>query len=195
MINYIWGLFLVVGVLYSIIKKDPNLTNNLISSGKNGLDIILGLLPIMCLWLGIMRLAEKSGLLDKLSQKLSKYIRVIFPEVPKGDPAVTYISSNIIMNILGLGNAATPFGIKAIKELQRLNKNKDIASRSIITFLIINTSSVTIVPTTVISIRLLNNSINASEIIPVTIITSFISTIIALLLDRIFYFLTRRTYD
>lgn len=142
-----------------------------------------------------MRLAEKSGLLDKLSQKLSKYIRIIFPEVPKGDPAVTYISSNIIMNILGLGNAATPFGIKAIKELQRLNKNKDIASRSIITFLIINTSSVTIVPTTVISIRLLNNSINASEIIPVTIITSFISTIIALLLDRIFYFLTRRIYD
>lgn len=195
MINYIWGLFLVAGVLYSIIKKDPNLTNNLISSGKNGLDIILGLLPIMCLWLGIMRLAEKSGLLDKLSQKLSKYIRIIFPEVPKGDPAVTYISSNIIMNILGLGNAATPFGIKAIKELQRLNKNKDIASRSIITFLIINTSSVTIVPTTVISIRLLNNSINASEIIPVTIITSFISTIIALLLDRIFYFLTRRIYD
>ena len=99
------------------------------------------------------------------------------------------------MNILGLGNAATPFGIKAIKELQRLNKNKDIASRSIITFLIINTSSVTIVPTTVISLRLLNNSINASEIIPVTIITSFISTIIALLLDRIFYLLTRRTYD
>lgn len=195
MINYIWGLFLVVGVLYSIIKKDPNLTNNLISSGKNGLNIILGLLPIMCLWLGIMRLAEKSGLLDRLSQKLSKYIRVIFPEVPKGDPAVAYISSNIIMNILGLGNAATPFGIKAIKELQRLNKNKDIASRSIITFLIINTSSVTIVPTTVISLRLLNNSINASEIIPVTIITSFISTIIALLLDRIFYLLTRRTYD
>lgn len=195
MINYIWGLFLVVGVLYSIIKKDPNLTNNLISSGKNGLDIILGLLPIMCLWLGIMRLAEKSGLLDRLSQKLSKYIRVIFPEVPKGDPAVAYISSNIIMNILGLGNAATPFGIKAIKELQRLNKNKDIASRSIITFLIINTSSVTIVPTTVISLRLLNNSINASEIIPVTIITSFISTIIALLFDRIFYLLTRRTYD
>jgi len=194
-INYIWGLFLVVGVLYSIIKKDPNLTNNLISSGKNGLDIILGLLPIMCLWLGIMRLAEKSGLLDRLSQKLSKYIRVIFPEVPKGDPAVAYISSNIIMNILGLGNAATPFGLKAIKELQRLNKNKDIASRSIITFLIINTSSVTIVPTTVISLRLLNNSINASEIIPVTIITSFISTIIALLLDRIFYLLTRRTYD
>ena len=149
----------------------------------------------MCLWLGIMRLAEKSGLLDRLSQKLSKYIRVIFPEVPKGDPAVAYISSNIIMNILGLGNAATPFGIKAIKELQRLNKNKDIASRSIITFLIINTSLVTIVPTTVISLRLLNNSINASEIIPVTIITSFISTIIALLLDRIFYLLTRRTYD
>lgn len=149
----------------------------------------------MCLWLGIMRLAEKSGLLDRLSQKLSKYIRVIFPEVPKGDPAVAYISSNIIMNILGLGNAATPFGLKAIKELQRLNKNKDIASRSIITFLIINTSSVTIVPTTVISLRLLNNSINASEIIPVTIITSFISTIIALLLDRIFYLLTRRTYD
>ena len=98
------------------------------------------------------------------------------------------------MNMLGLGNAATPFGLKAMKELQRLN-NTTTASRSMITFLVINTSSVTIIPTTVISIRILNNSINPTSIVPLTIITTFISTFLALVLDRLFYILWRKRYD
>ena len=96
--------------------------------------------------------------------------------------------------MLGLGNAATPFGLKAMKELQRLN-NTTTASRSMITFLVINTSSVTIIPTTVISIRILNNSINPTSIVPLTIITTFISTFLALVLDRLFYILWRKRYD
>lgn len=193
MINYIWGVFIILGITYSIINKDPNLTNNLLTSGKNSIDMILTILPLMCLWLGITKIAEASSLLTLVSKKLSKVVRIIFPEIPKDNPAIGYISSNIVMNMLGLGNAATPFGIKAMEKLKELNKNKDVASRSMITFLVINTSSVTIIPTTVISLRLLHGSIDASEIIPVTILTTFISTFIALILDRIFYLVWRKT--
>lgn len=192
MINYLWSLFLIVGVIYSIIKGNNNLTNNLLTSGTKAIDMIINLVPLMCLWLGVMKIADTSGLLNIISHKLSKFIKIIFPEIPKGDPAIGYISSNIVMNMLGLGNAATPFGIKAMKELKRLNKNSDVASRSMITFLVINTSSVTIIPTTVISLRILNGSSNASEIMTATIITTFLSTFIALLLDRLFYLLWRK---
>lgn len=193
MINYIWGVFIILGITYSIINKDPNLTNNLLTSGKNSIDMILTILPLMCLWLGITKIAQASSLLTLVSKKLSKVVRIIFPEIPKDHPAIGYISSNIVMNMLGLGNAATPFGIKAMEKLKELNKNKDVASRSMITFLVINTSSVTIIPTTVISLRLLHGSIDASEIIPATILTTFISTFIALILDRIFYLVWRKT--
>lgn len=194
MINYIWGVFILLGVIISIIKGDNNLTNNLITSGTKGIDMILSLVPLMCLWLGIMKIADSSGLLTIISNKLSKFIRVIFPEIPKGDPAIAYISSNIVMNMLGLGNAATPFGIKAMTRLKELNNNGDVASRSMITFLVINTSSVTIIPTTVISLRIASGSSNPTEIMTACIITTFLSTMIGLLIDRLFYFIWRRHY-
>lgn len=148
----------------------------------------------MCLWLGTMKIADSSGLLNIISNKLSKIIRVVFPEIPKGDPAIAYISSNIVMNMLGLGNAATPFGIKAMTRLKELNNNSDIASRSMITFLVINTSSVTIIPTTVISLRIASGSNNPTEIMTACIITTFLSSFIGLLIDRLFYFIWRRHY-
>lgn len=194
MINYIWGIFIVLGVIISIIKNDSNLTNNLITSGTKGIDIIINLVPLMCLWLGTMKIADSSGLLNIISNKLSKIIRVVFPEIPKGDPAIAYISSNIVMNMLGLGNAATPFGIKAMTRLKELNNNSDIASRSMITFLVINTSSVTIIPTTVISLRIASGSNNPTEIMTACIITTFLSSFIGLLIDRLFYFIWRRHY-
>ncbi len=194
MINYIWGVFIVLGVIISIIKGDNNLTNNLITSGTKGIDIIINLVPLMCLWLGTMKIADSSGLLNIISNKLSKIIRVVFPEIPKGDPAIAYISSNIVMNMLGLGNAATPFGIKAMTRLKELNNNSDIASRSMITFLVINTSSVTIIPTTVISLRIASGSNNPTEIMTACIITTFLSSFIGLLIDRLFYFIWRRHY-
>ena len=194
MINYIWGVFILLGVIISIIKGDNNLTNNLITSGTKGIDIIINLIPLMCLWLGTMKIADSSGLLNIISNKLSKIIRVVFPEIPKGDPAIAYISSNIVMNMLGLGNAATPFGIKAMTRLKELNNNSDIASRSMITFLVINTSSVTIIPTTVISLRIASGSNNPAEIMTACIITTFLSSFIGLLIDRLFYFIWRRHY-
>ncbi len=195
MINYIWGFFIVLGVLFSIINGSGSITNSMLSSGSKAIDMILGIVPLMCLWLGTMKIAEASGLLDIISNKLSKVVKILFPEIPEGDKAIGYISSNVVMNMLGLGNAATPFGLKAMSELKRLNNNSDVASRSMITFLVINTASVTIVPTTVISLRLANGSINPTEIVPVTIITTFLSTFLAILLDRLFYFIWRKKYD
>ena len=195
MINYIWGFFIVVGVLFSIINGNGSITNSMLSSGSKAIDMILGIVPLMCLWLGTMKIAEEAGLLDIISNKLSKVVKIFFPEIPEGDKAIGYISSNVVMNMLGLGNAATPFGLKAMSELKRLNNNSDVASRSMITFLVINTASVTIVPTTVISLRLANGSINPTEIVPVTIITTFLSTFLAILLDRLFYFIWRKKYD
>ena len=195
MINYIWPIFIIIGVFYSIYKGDTNLTNNLLTSGTKSIDMILSIGSIMCLWLGVMNIAKKSGLLDILSKKISKIIKVIFPDLPKGHPVISYISLNIIMNMLGLGNAATPFGLKAMKELKELNNNSEVASRSMITFLVINTASVTIIPTTIISLRVLNGSNNPNEIIKASIITTFLSLFLALLIDRLFYLLWRKKYD
>lgn len=194
MINYLWGIFIILGIIVSIIKGDGNLTNNLLTSGIKGIDMIISLIPLMCLWLGIMKIADSSGLLNVISNKLSKVIRIIFPEIPKGDPAIAYISSNIVMNMLGLGNAATPFGIKAMTRLKELNNNSDVASRSMITFLVINTSSVTIIPATVISLRIASGSNNPTEIMTACIITTFLSSFIGLLIDRLFYLIWRRKY-
>lgn len=194
MINYIWSLFIIIGIIYSVFKGDTNLSNTLLTSGTSSIDMIFSMGTIICLWLGVMNIAKKSGLLEILSNKLSPVVRFLFPEIPKGDIAISYISLNIVMNMLGLGNAATPFGLKAMKELKRLNNNSDIASRSMITFLVINTASVTIIPTTVISLRVLNGSTNPNEIIVSSIITTFLSVIFALIIDRLLYFLWRKRY-
>ena len=195
MINYIWGIFIIIGIFYGlIIGNIENINNILINSGTNAIEMIFKLIPLMCLWLGLMNIAKDSGLIDKLAKKLNKILKVLFPEIPDDHEALTYISSNIIMNMLGVGNAATPFGLKAMKALQNLNKNKDVASRSMITFLVINTSSVTLIPTTIISFRILNNSINPTGIVPLCIITTIISFIFGILLDRLFYLLTRKKY-
>lgn len=195
MINYLWGIFIIIGVIFGLLKRNNNVANSLLTSGSKGIEMILSLVPLMCLWLGTMKIAATSGLLEIISKKLSKVVRIIFPEIPEGDPSIGYISSNIVMNMLGLGNAATPFGLKAMSELKRLNNNSDVASRSMITFLVLNTASVTIIPTTVISLRILNGSTSPTEIVLVTIITTFLSTFLALLLDRLFYFIWRKKYD
>ena len=187
MINYIFASFFVIGISYSLITGNFDIGTYLLNSTHTGIELILSIIPIMCLWLGIMNIAKKSGLLDKLSKLLNPILKIIFPEIPKDSPCFSYIGTNIIMNMLGLGNAATPFGLKAIKEMQELNKEKDTASRSMITFLVMNTASVTIMPTTIISLRMLYGSITPESIIPYIIITSSLSCLIGLIIDRLFY--------
>ena len=191
MINYIFASFFIIGILYSFITG-TNISNEMLTASSSAIELIFTIIPIMCLWLGIMNIAKKSGLLDKLAKLLTPLLKIIFPEIPKNNPAFSYISINIIMNMLGVGNAATPFGLKAMKELQELNTKKDTASRSMITFIILNTAAVTIIPTTIISLRILNKSINPMEIVPYIIITSTLSCLIGLTLDRLYYLVIRR---
>ena len=141
--------------------------------------------PLISLWLGIMNIAKESGLLDKVSKLIYPLLHKIFPEIPKGHESLGYISSNIIANMFGLGNAATPFGLKAMKSLNDLNKNKDEASDSMVTFIIINTCGLCVIPTTIISLRMLYGSKDPSSIMIPCFLISFISLLFGLLIDRI----------
>lgn len=192
MINYLFGFFIVVGIFYSFFTGNiSKINDSLLLSGDAAIKMIINLIPLLCLWLGIMKIAEESGLIGKLSLKLSKIIHPLFPELSKKSPAISYIATSMIMNILGLGSGATPFGLKAMESMQEENNNKEIATRSMITFLVINTVSITLIPTTVISIRVLNKASNPTDIIPACIITTIITFILGLIFDRIFYYIWR----
>ena len=183
MVNKIWGYFIIIGVLYCLLNNNVEVINDaILNSTKTSFDMIIKIFPVMALWLGIAKIAEVSGLLKKLSNKLSVILKYIFPEIPKNHESLSYISSNII----GLGNAATPFGLKAMQSLQQLNEKKDTATRSMITFLVLNTSGVTIIPTTIISLRMMYGSINPTGIVLPCIIITFLSTLSGLIIDRIF---------
>ena len=191
MINYLFASFFIIGILYSFLTN-TNISNEMLVASSKSIELIFTIIPVMCLWLGIMNIAKKSGLLDKLAKLLTPILKFLFPEIPKDSPCFSYISINIIMNMLGVGNAATPFGLKAMKEMQEINNKKDTASRSMITFIVLNTAAITIIPTTIISLRVLNKSINPMSIVPYIIITSTLSCIIGLILDRLYYLVVRR---
>lgn len=192
MINYIFGIFIILGIIYSFLTGNSEVINDsLLSSGSVAIEMIVKMVPLLCLWLGVMKIAEKSGLLLKISNFFSKILHPLFPELKKGGEAISYIASNIVMNMLGLGNAATPFGLKAFECMQKDNPRKDTATRSMITFLVMNTASVTIIPTTVISFRILNKSANPTEIVGACLIATILSCLFGLLIDRLLYKLWR----
>ena len=193
MVNKIWGFFLIVGIITCLLTSKLDVLNTeILECTKTSLDMILKIFPVMALWLGIMKIASVSGLLDKFSKLLSPFFHFLFPEIPKNHESMQYISSNIVANMFGLGNAATPFGLKAMKSLQVLNTKKEIASRSMITFLVLNTSGMTIIPTTIISLRMLYGSTNPTSIVLACILSTFLSTFLGLLMDR---FLAGRFHD
>lgn len=187
MINIIWVLFIILGIIYSLFTGNIKLVNEeIIKSSKESLDIFFNIFPNIVLWLGIMTIAKDSGLLNKISDFLYPLLKRIFPEIPKKHESLGYISSNIAANILGLGNASTPFGLKAMTSLQELNKDKKTVSKSMITLILLNTSGLTLIPTTIISLRNMHKSINSTKVIPLILLVTLITTISALVLDKIF---------
>ncbi len=186
MINKLWVSLILIGSLFLILTGQADVLNTqILSSGKVTLELVMQIFPLVSLWLGIMNIAKESGLLSKVSKIIYPLLHKIFPDIPKGHESFGYISSNILSNMFGLGNAATPLGLKAMKSLQSLNKNKEEASRSMITFLIINTCGFCIIPTTIISLRMLYSSKDASFIAIPCLIISFISFLFGLIIDRI----------
>jgi len=185
MVNWIWLFFILAGFVVAAVQGNIEAVTQAVFDGaKTGVSVCLGLVSILVFWLGIMRIAEDSGLLDRIARLLRPVVRFLFPSVPQDHPAIGYIMSNMSANILGLGNAATPMGIKAMQELQKLNPDKEKATPAMATLLAINTASITLIPTTLIAIRLNYNSANPAEIVGTTLMATAIATVAALLVDK-----------
>ena len=188
MINYIWAGMAIIGIVYAMINGTMDQVNEAIfDSANEAVTLSIGLISVLVFWLGIMKIAEKAGILKGLARLFKPIITKIFPEIPKDHPAIGYILSNITANMFGLGNAATPMGIKAMEQMKELS-GSDKASRSMVTFLALNTSGLTLIPTTVIAIRMQYKSVSPTEIVGTTILATIISTISALLIDRYFHY-------
>ncbi len=182
MLNYIWFGMMFIGVVAGIFTgRIDEVTAAAIDMSKVAVQISIGLIGIMALWLGIMKIAEKSGLIQIIARGLKPITIRLFPDVPADHPAMGSIILNMSANMLGLGNAATPLGLKAMEELQELNPKKDTATNAMVMFLAINTSSVQlIVPATVVALM----GVAASQIFITTILATLCSTITAVFMVK-----------
>jgi spore maturation protein A len=186
MLNYIWfGLMAIALIVAAFNGTADAVTKGALDSAKTAVEIALGLIGILTLWLGIMRVAEAAGLVAMLGRLLRPVLRWIFPEVPAEHPAAGAIVMSVAANMLGLNNAATPFGIKAMEELQTLNDQKDTASNPMVTFMALNTAGVQLIPTTMIGVLVAAGSINPTWIIAPSIIATFIGSVAAILAAKI----------
>ena len=192
MLNYIWfGMIFISVIIGTITGNIDAVTQAAIDMSKTAVDIAISLIGIMALWLGIMKIAEQSGLIKIIAKGLRPITLKLFPEVPPDHPAIGSIILNMAANILGLGNAATPLGLKAMEELQELNEDKEIASNAMCTFLAINTSSVQIIlPATVIALM----GTTANQIFITTILATGFSTMVAIISVKFFEKMKRFSY-
>lgn len=173
MLNTIWPIFIIISFIYAIFSgRVAQINDAIFASAKDAVDLCITLFGTICLWNGIMQIAKETTLMEKITKILQPIMKFLFPEVKKDSTANQEMSMNIVANILGLGNAATPLGLKAMKTLQKENNKKDTLSNTMMMFIILNTASLQIIPTTVIAIR---SSLGAKEptevIVPVWIAT------------------------
>lgn len=182
MLNYIWGFMIIVGVIVSFFTgRISEVTQAIINSSKEAVELTISMLGIVAAWMGIMRIAEAAGIIDSFSKKMKPILRWLFPELPPEHKVNKYIATNIIANMLGLGWAATPAGLMAMKELQSLNRNKEVASNSMCMFIIINISSIQLLSINIIAYRTQYGAKDATDIIIPTLIATTVSTLIAII--------------
>ena len=185
MINIIWFAILFIGIIFGLAVGDGELVSKtIINTTTDTVKLIIDLVGMMCLWCGIMKIAEKSGLTNKLAKVLKPLLRKIFKEAGQDDRALGAIVMNLTANMFGLSNAATPFGIKAMEEMDRLNDHKDTASNDMVLFLILNAACIQFIPTTVISIRAAVNSSNPGAIIFPAICTTTFASVLGVILCK-----------
>jgi len=182
MLNYIWFGMIVVGFVVGIMNgRIDEVTKAVIESSGKAIEISIGLLGVMCLWTGLMGIAEKSGLVELITKLARPILRFLFPQIPAKHPAIGAIVMNLVANFFGLGNAATPLGLKAMNELQKLNPRKDTATDAMSTFLVMNTSAIQLIPATVISIRAALGSANPTEIVGTVWVATVCSAVVGII--------------
>ena len=192
-LNYIWIALFALGFLVGVIKLClgdvealPAMMDSTFNMSKDGFEMCLGLTGTLTLWMGLLKIGEDSGLINRLANFLSPVLTRLFPEIPKGHPALGAIFMNISANMLGLDNAATPMGLKAMQELQSINKAKDTASNSMIMFLTLNTSGITIIPISIMAYRAKAGAADPTDVFIPLLLTSLCSTIVGLIVCSIY---------
>lgn len=186
MLNILWPIFIILSVIYAVLfGKMEELNTGIFSSLSEAVELTITFLGTICLWSGIMEIAKQTSLINKLNKILRPFINFLFPDLKNNEEAKQEISMNMIANILGLGNAATPLGIKAMKTMQRENKRKDTLTNSMIMFIVINTASIQLIPTNVIAIRTSLNSQSPTSIILPVWIATIVAGIIGIFFTKI----------
>lgn len=185
MLNYLWGCMILIGVVYAALTGNiDSVTSGALDGAKDAVSLCITMLGVMAFWCGLMEIAEKSGLIDKCKCGVAPLISWLFPNVPRQSRAFSYITTNMISNFLGLGWAATPAGIRAMQELSELNGHNSVASCDMCTFLIINISSIQLIPVNIIAYRSQYGSANPTSILFPSIIATTCSTFVAVIFCR-----------
>lgn len=192
MLNYLWAGMIIVGVIFAAFTgKMPDVTNAALDSSREAVTLCITMMGVMSFWVGIMEIAKRAGIIEMASRKMGPLIRFLFPSLPAGHPAEEHITTNIIANVLGLGWAATPAGLRAMDELGKLEEDrrsgrapgkvrkKGVASNEMCTFLIINISSLQLIPVNVIAYRSQYGSVNPAAIVGAGILATAVSTVAA----------------
>ena len=178
--NYLWGGMILVGVIYAAFTGNMNaVTNQALASAKEAISLCITMAGAMAFWVGIMRIAEHQGILEKIAQKMNPILNFLFPSVPKSSPARSDIASNIVANVLGLGWAATPAGLSAMKQLKKLDARTGYATDAMCDFLILNISSLQLIPVNVIAYRSQYGSVDPAAVVGPGIVATAVSTGVA----------------
>ena len=186
MINYIWFIMIFLGLLVSVLSGNgETMSNDIISSIESTVTFVVGLTGLMCFWCGVMKVAQNSGFTEKLAKLMKPILKIIFKDAAKDEKVLGAIVMNITANMMGLGNAATPFGIKAMEEMDRLNTKKGVASNDMALFLVLNAACIQLVPSTVLSIRAAAGSTNPGAIILPAIISTGTAAIVGVICCKV----------
>lgn len=186
MLNVLWAGMILIGIIFAAFTgKIPEITDAALDSSKEAVTLCITMIGVMAFWMGLMEIASKAGMIEKGAKMLKPFVRFIFPEVPEGHKAGEHITTNIIANFLGLGWAATPAGLKAMEELGKLNHGSPVASNAMCNFLILNISSLQLIPVNVIAFRSQYGSVNPTAIVGAGIVATAISTGAAIVFCKI----------
>lgn len=186
MLNSLWAGMILIGIIFAAFTgRIPEITDAALDSSKEAVTLCITMIGVMAFWMGLMEIASKAGMIEKGAKMLKPFVRFLFPEVPEGHKAGEHITTNIIANFLGLGWAATPAGLKAMEELGKLNHGSPVASNAMCNFLILNISSLQLIPVNVIAFRSKYGSVNPTAIVGAGIVATAISTGTAIIFCKI----------